>query len=277
MRIWLSASVVAAAVAVLAMPSSAAPPVAEVSIQFAAYGPQQIDVLPGQTVKWTNVSQRTHTVTSDDRLFDSGDVTSGHRFAFRFTDPGTYGYHCTIHPGIVGEIDVRRVILDGLPTAAVPVGTPVEFDGRTATPARPVLIQQRLDKGSFTTLARVRAAADGTWTTTIDARETGDYRARSGPDSSESRRLLVSSRKVVVHATRGGLAVRVTPSAPYAPFVVERQMRERFGWWPVARGELDYVSGSTVRVRRRPAVVRVVLVDRDGWTPLATSRPVRLH
>jgi hypothetical protein len=70
--------------------------------------------------------------------------------------------------------------------------------------------------------------------------------------------------------------VTVTPSAPYAPFLVERRLRERFGWWPVARGTLDYVSQARVSVRRRPAVVRVVLVDRDGWTPLATSRPVRV-
>ncbi|HET8741985.1 MAG TPA: cupredoxin domain-containing protein [Gaiella sp.] len=276
MRLWLSTFVLAAGVIVLAMPSSAAPPVAEVAIQFAAYGPEQLDVLPGQTVKWTNVSQRTHTVTAYDGLFDSGDVTSGHRFAFRFTNTGTYEYHCTIHPSIVGEIDVRRLILDGLPTAAVPVGTPVEFDGRTATPARPVLIERRLENGSFETLAHVRAGENGTWQTTIDARATGDYRARSGSDSSESRRLLVSTRKVHVDATRGGLSVRVTPAAPYAAYLVERRLRERFGWWPVARGELDYVSGSTVRVRRRPAVVRVVLVDKDGWTPLAKSRPVHL-
>jgi hypothetical protein len=138
------------------------------------------------------------------------------------------------------------------------------------------VIERRLENGSFATVARVRAGRNGTWRTTLDARDTGDYRARSGSDSSEFRRLLVSTRKVSVRATRAGVVVRVTPAAPYAPYVVQRRMRERFGWWPVARGTLDYVSESTVRVRRRPAVVRVVLVDRDGWTPLATSRPVRL-
>jgi plastocyanin len=275
-RLRLVTGLVAAGVVLGATPAGADQPVAEVAIQFAAYGPGQIDVLPGQTVKWTNVSQRTHTVTSDDGLFDSGDVTSGHRFSFSFASVGSYAYHCTIHPGIVGEVDVRRVILDGLPTAAVPVGTPVEFDGRTATPGRPVLIQQSLDGTRFTTVARVRPAGNGRWTATVPARTTGDYRALSGSDASEIRRLLVSERKVVVHPSRAGLAVTVTPSAPYAPFLVERRLRERFGWWPVARGTLDYVSEARVSLRRRPAVVRVVLVDRDGWTPLATSRPVRV-
>jgi plastocyanin len=265
----------AAALLLVALPSSAAPNVAEVFIQFAAYGPEQLDVLPGQTVLWENVSERTHTVTSDDGLFDSGDVTGGDRFSFRFTTPGTYDYHCTIHAGIVGQIDVRKVILAGLPTAAVPAGTPVEFDGRTATPGQPVLVQQRTG-GSFRTVARVKPAANGTWKTMIEARTTGDFRAASGSAASETRRLLVSDRKVHVRATRAGIAVSVTPAAPYAPYLVQVYLRERFGWWPLVRGRTDYVSEARVRVRDRPARVRVVLVDRDGWTPLATSRPVRL-
>jgi plastocyanin len=273
----LALALAAAALLLVAIPSSAALPVAHVYIQFAAYGPEQLDVLSGQRVLWTNVSARTHTVTSDDGFFDSGDVESDSRFSFQFNTPGTYRYHCTIHAGIVGEVVVRNVILDGLPTAAVPAGTPVEFDGRTLTPAQPVLVQQRGESGSFRTVARVKAAANGNWKTRVDARTTADFRAVSGSSASETRRLLVSERKVHVHATRSGLAVSVTPAAPYAPYLVEVYLRERFGWWPVARGETNYVSEADVRVRRRPARVRVVLVDRDGWTPLATSRAVRLR
>lgn len=266
----------AAALLLVAVPSSAAVSVANVYIQFAAYGPEQLEILPGQTVLWTNVSARTHTVTSDDGLFDSGDLPSDSRFSLRFATPGTYRYHCTIHAGIVGEVDVRKVILDGLPTAAVPQGTAVEFDGRTATPGQPVLVQQRGGGGAFRTVARVRPAPSGSWKTTIDARATGDFRAVSGSSPSAVRRLLVSERKVHVRPTRSGLAVSVTPPAPYSPYLVEVYLRERFGWWPVERGETNYVSEADVRVRARPARVRVVLVDKDGWTPLATSRVVRL-
>jgi plastocyanin len=270
-----AAALAAVAVLLLAMPSGAALPVAEVAVQFSAYGPSTLDVLPGQTVKWTNVSIRTHTVTSDDGLFSSGDVESGARFEFTFSKAGIYRYHCTIHPGITGEVDVRPVILDGLPTAAVPVGTPVEFDGRVAAVGRRVLIQQRVSGSSFTTVAEAKPKRNGSWTAMVAARTTGDFRAVSGRDASETRRMLVSDRHVVVHATRGGLAVTVTPAAPYAPYLVEVYLRERFGWWPVSRGELDYISEADVHVRR-PARVRVVLVDKDGWTPLATSRAVRL-
>jgi plastocyanin len=276
MRLVTVALAVAVAAGLLfAVSASAVPKVAEVNILFSAYGPDTLDILPGQTVKWTNVSERTHTVTSYKGLFDSGDVHGGESFSFTFNQVGTYSYHCTIHPSIAGEIDVRRVTLGVLPTAVVPRGTPVEFDGVTADPGRPVVIQRQLDNGSFKTVASAKPAKDGSWTTKLPADATSDYRAVSGKDVSETRRLLVSDRHVLVQETKQGLHVTVTPSAPYAPFLVEEYLRDRFGWWPVARGTTDYVSEADIRLRR-PARVRIVLVDVDGWTPLATSPAVRL-
>ncbi len=263
------------AVFVLLAPASGAVKPQEVSIQFSAYGPSQLDVLPGETVTWTNVSQRTHTVTSDTGLFDSSEVLAGGRFAFQFNEVGQYRYHCTIHPSILGEIDVRRVTLGPLPTAAVAVGAHVEFTGRTADPAQPVTVQRSLDGSKFTTIATAKPAADGSWKTTVDAEATGDYRATTAAGSSQTRRLLVGIRRVRIHPTRSGVSVTVTPSAPYSRILVEVYLRERFGWWPIASGRVDYVSAADVRIRR-PARVRVVLVDKDGWTPLATSPVVVL-
>jgi len=270
--VWVGAAAIAA---LLLVPVAVSAPSSEVNIEFSDYRPSQLDVLPGETVSWTNVSQRTHTVTSYAGLFDSGEVPGGGRFAFQFNEVGTYNYHCTIHPSIVGEVDVRRVILNSLPTAAVPVGTRVDVDGRAADPTQPVMIQRRVDGASFETVAAATPTPDGTWKTTVGADATGDIRALSGTDVSQTRRLLVGLRRVLVHATRAGVSVTVAPSAPYARFLVEVYLRERFGWWPVARGRVNYVSVADVRVAR-PARVRVVLVDKDGWTALATSPVVVL-
>jgi plastocyanin len=268
---------VAAAALVVLVPSSvAASSPAEVNVEFSDYRPSRLDVLPGESVLWTNVSLRTHTVTSDTGLFDSGQVPGGAHFELQFNGVGTYRYHCTIHPSITGEVDVRRVILGPLPTAAVPVGTPVEFSGRTADPTQPVSLQRRLDGSTFVTVATATPAADGSWSTTVSADVTADYRAAYASEVSQTRRLLVGVRRVLVRPTRTGVRVTVTPSAPYARFLVEVRLRERFGWWPVSSGLLDYVSGADVRVPR-PARVRIVLVDKDGWTPLATSRVVVLR
>jgi len=247
----------------------------EVFVQFSAYGPSQLDVLPGETVLWSNVSSRTHTVTSDTGLYDSGDLHPDNRFTFQFNEPGIYRYHCTIHTSITGEVDVRKVTLGPLPTAAVPVGDAVEFAGRTADPSHPISVQLSLDGKKFETVGTVKAHRDGNWSTNLVARQTGDYRATSGGSVSETRRMLVGIRRVHVHATRTGLSVEVTPNLPYAPILVEAYERERFGWWPIERGTLDYVSEAEMRVRK-PGRVRVVLVDKDGWTPIATSPVVTL-
>jgi hypothetical protein len=109
----------------------------------------------------------------------------------------------------------------------------------------------------------------------LPARVSGDYRAATGAGASESRRLLVSDRKVIVRRTRRGLAVTVIPAMPYGRVVLELHLRDRFGWWPSARRRLDYLSEASFRVPRRIAA-RVALVTSDGWTHLATSRVVGL-
>jgi hypothetical protein len=67
--------------------------------------------------------------------------------------------------------------------------------------------------------------------------------------------------------------VRVTPPAPYGRVQLHAYRSERFGWWPDATRRLDYLSETTFPSKPRR---RVVLVDRDGWTPVATSRVIRL-
>lgn len=264
----------AGALAFLSGTGDAAPPTEPVTVQFQSFSPGQIDVLPGETVQWQNVSERTHTVTADDASFDSGDLDPGTSFAREFDSVGVFAYHCTKHAGMVGEVDVRPVTLDALPTAAIPSGDRVEFSGRTADPSQKVRVEVSTG-GDFRPFASATPAADGTWKVTAAAQESGDYRAADDAGTSEVRHLAVSDRKVLVRATRRGIAVTVVPSLPYAHVVLQELLKVRFGWWPVANAHLDYVSSASFKVPR-PARVRVVLVDKDGWTQLATSTVLAL-
>jgi plastocyanin len=241
-----------------------------VDVQFDTFSPSQLDVLPGETIAWSNVSPRVHTVTSDTGLFDTGQLSPGAGFARQFDAPGTYAYHCAIHAGMVGEIDVRRVILGPLPTAVVAAGQRVAVEGRTADVTQPVSIQRSVGGGAFATVASTSPAPDGRWSATVAAEQTADFRAASGTAVSQTRRLLVSERKVRLRATRRGVTATVTPPIPYAHVMLQADLHERFGWWPIARAKLDYLSQATFRVQR-PARLRAVLVAKDGWTPLATS------
>lgn len=274
MRRAALAAVAALAFSLGALPAGASAATQKVTILFQEFSPTSLDVLPGETVEWGNISERRHTVTADDDSFDSGDLFGGDTFDRTFTTVGAYLYHCTVHAGMIGEVHVRRVTLEGLPTATVLAGSLVDFEGRTADPVRPVIIQ--FDAGSgFHAVGRATPGADGSWKATLPAQTTGDYRAAVGADTSQPRRLLVNNRTVVVRPTRRGIAVRVTPVAPYGRIVLQQRLRDRFGWWPVRRKRLDFISRSSFKVRR-PARVRVVLVGKDAWTPLATSRVLTL-
>jgi hypothetical protein len=171
---------------------------------------------------------------------------------------------------MTGELDVRRVTLGPMPGAAVVAGTRVELTGRAADPLVPIRIER--DRGDgFARVADAAPSPAGDWHATVTAVATADYRAVSGPDTSQVRRLIVSDRRVAVRTTRDGVAVTVTPSDPYGRVVLQQRLRVRFGWWPVARKRLDYLSEARFHVRLG-ARTRVVLVDRDGWTPVAVSR-----
>lgn len=266
-----AALIVATALALAFAPANAAAATQSVTAGFDAFTPSQVDALPGETIAWTNASPRVHSVTSDAGLFGAEELLPDAVFSQRFDAVGSFAYHCTIHPGMTGAVDVRRVILGPLPAAAIPLGKRVTLNGRTADATRPVAVQRSLGGGAFATVASAAPASDGSWSATVAAEATADYRAVAGSgEVSQTRPLLVSSRRVKLRASRHGVVATVTPSAPYARIMLQLDLRERFGWWPVARARLDYLSQSTFRVRKS-ARVRAVLVAKDGWTPLATS------
>ncbi|HET7838890.1 MAG TPA: hypothetical protein VFL04_03970, partial [Rectinemataceae bacterium] len=66
---------------------------ARVSISGFSF-PDRVSVAPGGTVTWTNRDAVTHTVTADDRSWDSGELAQGQSYSVVFRTPGSYAYHC---------------------------------------------------------------------------------------------------------------------------------------------------------------------------------------
>jgi plastocyanin len=79
-----------------------------IAIKNFAFNPSQITVKAGTKVTWTNNDSATHTVTSDNGTFNSGDVNPGGSYSFTFTNPGTYQYHCSIHPNMTASVIVTQ-------------------------------------------------------------------------------------------------------------------------------------------------------------------------
>jgi plastocyanin len=85
--------------------SDAAAP--QIHIQNFRFDPPTLEVAAGATVTWVNQDEEVHTVTSSRGLFTSPGLDGDQRFSYRFEGPGTYEYHCALHPQMKGTVVVR--------------------------------------------------------------------------------------------------------------------------------------------------------------------------
>ncbi|GAA1221118.1 MULTISPECIES: cupredoxin family copper-binding protein [Streptomyces] len=96
-------------------PASASPSSSEsgkgevkVTIKGFAFHPATFEVSPGTKITVTNEDSATHTLTADDKSFDTGDLAQGESATFTApSKPGSYSYICTIHPNMKGILTVR--------------------------------------------------------------------------------------------------------------------------------------------------------------------------
>lgn len=246
----------------------------EVSIGFGDFSPPHLDVLVGETVTWRNDSVRTHTVTANDGSWDSGRLTARGVFRHRFDEPGPVGYFCRLHV-IPASLHVHSVLLDESPSPGGP-GLPRELSGRTAAPQGTEIAIEADAGAGFAPVATVTAEEGGSFHTEIRPRETTRYRAVVGSEASPAVTVVVLDRRVTVSARRRGrrtlVTARVTPPSPGVSAVLQLRLAHRFGWWPVARTELNRASRARFVIRRgRRHTARVILTLDDGATLTAKS------
>jgi len=94
-----------------------------VHLKLLQFTPSELQVKAGTTVTWRSDEGITHTVTSGavegvdptsglrsaqkpDGRFDHRLGKSGATFSYRFTEPGTYSYFCSIHQGMNASVVV---------------------------------------------------------------------------------------------------------------------------------------------------------------------------
>jgi plastocyanin len=257
---------------------SGTPAVAEpgISILFSAFKTPRLDVVAGDTVRWSNDSARPHDVVSEDHGFDSGRMAVGTTFEHRFDQPGTTTYYCSVHPFMTGEVDVHPVLLD-TPAERAGSGKPFVLSGRVAAGASGSVAIEADDGGGFKPAGSAVIGADGTFRGTVVPRTTSSYRAVVDGQDSPAVPLVVLDRKLRVSAMGHGRAtmvsVGVAPDAAGQTVVLQLRLKDRFGWWPVARAKLGKDSTAMFHVARRSRVAaRVLLTQPDGATELARSR-----
>ncbi len=72
------------------------------------FWPSRVRVAIGvnNTVKWINLDDHTHTVTSVDWLFHSGELNLYDTFIYVFREKGVYRYVCLPHPWMEAVVEV---------------------------------------------------------------------------------------------------------------------------------------------------------------------------
>jgi plastocyanin len=275
----------------LAAPAAADAASVFVFAQTQSFSPRVQNLLPGDTVIWRNTSQKTHNVKFETEGYDSGRFGPGDVRNHPFPTAGVYDYHCTIHTAMVGQVGVYPLVLEG-PAARIRRGKTVALGMRAPDGADQVTIEADYGSG-FVPVAEATPVvpgpghqghdAPGELHADVVATESASYRAVfSGGSSNELRVEVTDAPDVAARARRGrgGTVVTVTasPATPGARIVLELNLRERFGWWPVKRARMDKRSRATFVVRGQGRVAaRAVLVGPDWATPLNETRTFRLR
>ena len=83
------------------------PETIDVKIDNFTFGPTELTVKAGTTVRWTNRDDIPHTVVSPDKVFKSKVLDTDEQFSFTFSTPGTFPYFCSIHPKMTGKVVVQ--------------------------------------------------------------------------------------------------------------------------------------------------------------------------
>jgi plastocyanin len=82
-------------------------PELEVKIDNFSFGPTEVTVAPGTTVKWINRDDIPHTVVSTEPAFKSKVLDTDETFSYKFEKPGKYSYFCSIHPKMTATVIVK--------------------------------------------------------------------------------------------------------------------------------------------------------------------------
>jgi plastocyanin len=78
-----------------------------VSIKGFKFSPQPVEAKVGDVVAWKNEDSAPHSATMDDGSCDTDTISTGSSAMLVFTAPGTYTYHCKVHPSQMKDYTVE--------------------------------------------------------------------------------------------------------------------------------------------------------------------------
>ena len=72
-----------------------------------SFVPTPVTITAGSSITWTNRDGVQHTVVEDTNKFASDGLDTSAKFTQTLNTPGTYTYHCSIHPNMKATVIVK--------------------------------------------------------------------------------------------------------------------------------------------------------------------------
>jgi plastocyanin len=147
-----------------------------VEVRSNVFVPAEIFIATGDTVHWT-CTGGTHTTTSDDGLWESGNMTAGSTFDFTFNNSGNFDYHCRFHLACCNMAGIVHVVDPVVLTGSL---SPTDIDpnafGMVAFEAVPYRSTLSVMVGGVTSTNAVDVFVNGAFigTITLDANGNGE-------------------------------------------------------------------------------------------------------
>lgn len=178
------------------------------------YEPGNVTVPAGTTVVWFNKGKEEHSVTADDKSFDSGLKKTGATFARAFPQPGRYSYFCQPHPWMKGAVQVVAAAPSATSAAAPTPTTAAPTPTTVAAPPTPAPTESAPRSAAGGETAPAEGAAEGPQATTAPSEESSatdegsdDDTAALASDGDGSGGDLAGTLAVVLLPTLGALAL----------------------------------------------------------------------
>ncbi len=274
------ALIATALVAGLLAPTAGAAVNRNVSVKFQRFTPHEIIAITGDSVVWKNnevtpsPSLANHNLFSDDGFSFMSALDKGATYAHPFLTPGTFGYHCTIHPGMHGIVRVSDLYLAS-PGLTATYGKSVTLAGYAeegmsvdislvggANPIKTVLANATT--GQF---AASIPALPGLYWASVDATQSSQVRLNVKP------KLNVKSRK---KNKTYWMTVSTNPDQTGGKVVLERKQGSK--WKTVSKHTLGAGSKTVFKVTPKTTMkVRLRLsVPKNGYSK-TTSGTITLR
>lgn len=138
-------------------------------------GSNLISIKVGETITWTNCDAAvTHTVTADDKSFDSGNLITK-SFSWTFVKPSLgIAYHCSIHPDTMrGTVVVKDVPTPSTKPTAPPATTTTAPNLTTTTSPSTTATLGNVFEDTTTTFADESTTTSEPDTTPIENKDGG--------------------------------------------------------------------------------------------------------